>query len=195
MFVITVDQEGSRSDVDRVEEMLAALANIDAEVAFERTVGDEIQGVVANASEVVRAVLSVMRAGRWHVGVGVGEVEGELPASSREGRGPAFFYAREAVTRAKKYPVSVAVVADESVAEDAEDLQAGFQILGRVWQARTAAQWEAVDLLDAGVSGQEAAKKLGISPGAFSQRKTAAAWEESRNMSVTLERMAERLAS
>lgn len=195
MFVITVDQEGSRSDVDRVEEMLAALADVNAEVAFERTVGDEIQGVVADSSEVVRAVLSVMRAGRWHVGVGVGEVEGELPASSREGRGPAFFNAREAVTRAKKYPVSVAVVADESVAEDAEDLQAGFQILGRVWQARTEAQWEAVDLLDAGVSGQEAAKKLGISPGAFSQRKTAAAWEESRNMSVTLERMAERLAS
>ena len=56
--------------------------------------------------------LHALRRGRWYVGIGVGEVDLPLPASPREGSGPAFVAARAAVDRAKAaaahVPIAVA---------------------------------------------------------------------------------------
>ena len=46
MFVLTVDQRGSRRDIDRVDAILTALATVQTVRAFERTAGDEIQEAV-----------------------------------------------------------------------------------------------------------------------------------------------------
>ena len=45
--------------------------------------------------------LHALRSGRWYVGIGVGAVDLPLPASPREGSGPAFVAARAAVEKAK----------------------------------------------------------------------------------------------
>src|SRR6476661_8161309 len=101
MYVMTIDQRGSTGDIDRVPGLLKGLSALSTAGRFERSVGDEVQGVVERADEVVEIALHALRSGRWYVGIGVGEVDLPLPASPREGSGPAFVAARAAVDRAK----------------------------------------------------------------------------------------------
>lgn len=110
--VITSDQRRSRRSQDAVP---AALHRIDAAgpvtaiLPFERTVGDELQGVVSDGRGTVGVVTRLIRLGGWRVGVGIGAVELPLPASTREARGPAFIAARTAVEAARRSPVDVAL--------------------------------------------------------------------------------------
>lgn len=110
MIVLTVDQRGSTYAADRVPEILAELADLTrgregVVVPFERTVGDEVQGILrggrAGAGLAVDLVLQLLRDQGWSIGIGVGAVDGPLPAVSREARGFAFYRARDAVERAK----------------------------------------------------------------------------------------------
>ncbi|WP_427004123.1 MarR family transcriptional regulator [Pseudarthrobacter sp. H2] len=113
MYVMTIDQRGSSTDTDRVPGLLAELGALSTAGRFERSVGDEVQGVVERPDEVVEIALHALRSGRWYVGIGVGQVDLPLPASPREGSGPAFVAARLAVDRAKAAAshVPLAVVA------------------------------------------------------------------------------------
>ena len=113
MYVMTIDQRGSSTDADRVPGLLAELGALSTAGRFERSVGDEVQGVVERPDEVVEIALLALRSGRWYVGIGVGHVDLPLPASPREGSGPAFVAARLAVDRAKAAAshVPLAVVA------------------------------------------------------------------------------------
>lgn len=110
MIVLTIDQRGSTYADDRVPEVLAELADLTrgregVVVGFERTVGDEVQGILApgraGAQLAVDLTLHLLRDQGWSVGIGVGQVEGPLPTVSREARGFAFYRARDAVERAK----------------------------------------------------------------------------------------------
>jgi hypothetical protein len=110
MIVMTVDQRGSTYAADRVPEVLAELAELTrgrdgVVVPFERTVGDEVQGILAagraGAGLAVDLSLHLLRDQGWSIGIGVGSVEGPLPRVSREARGYAFYRARDAVERAK----------------------------------------------------------------------------------------------
>ncbi|MDQ0821955.1 hypothetical protein QFZ79_004333 [Arthrobacter sp. V4I6] len=101
MYVMTIDQRGSTSDVDRVPGLLAELSALSSAGRFERSVGDEVQGVLERPADVVEIALHALRGDRWYVGIGVGAVDLPLPASPREGSGPAFVAARLAVDRAK----------------------------------------------------------------------------------------------
>ncbi|PUB26079.1 hypothetical protein C8K30_106167 [Promicromonospora sp. AC04] len=110
MIVLTVDQRGSTYAADRVPEVLAELARLTRGreglvVPFERTVGDEVQGILAagrrGAELAVDIGLHLLRDQGWSIGIGVGQVEGPLPTVSREARGFAFYRARDAVERAK----------------------------------------------------------------------------------------------
>ena len=104
MFVLTIDQRHSRTETDRVPVLLDILREVCATspplAGFERTVGDEIQGLFGDAAGAVTAVRAVVREGGWHLGIGIGPIEG-VPATVREGRGSAFVSAREAVDAAK----------------------------------------------------------------------------------------------
>ena len=178
MFVLTIDQKGSRTGRDRVPDLLALLDDLPAELPFERSVGDEVQGVTAEAKVAVDAPLRALRDGRWSVGIGVGAVEYPLPASTREASGPAFVAAREAVDRAKKTgdrpPVAVAGPAGAAEAE------AVLVLIGRLIRDRTPEQWRILEQVEPGTWGAQsaAARKLGISPQSVGKTIARAGWQE-----------------
>src|SRR4051812_39773409 len=108
-FVLTVDQQGSRRAGDRVPAALTLLAGTPVVRAFDRTAGDEFQGVIAGPDDAVEAALVLARDGRWSIGIGCGPVEQPLPRITRAGRGAAFEAARAAVEAAKRRPQRIAV--------------------------------------------------------------------------------------
>lgn len=175
MFVLTADQRGSRQSGDRVEALLRDLAGRPLEPLrpFERTAGDEVQGVLDRPEAVVDLVLDLVRADAWSIGVGVGPVDHPLPASTRAGSGPAFVLARDAVTRAKSRPTGLAVSGGEPAARRA---QAALDLLAGLAGRRTDRGWEAADLAGRGLSQVEIAHRLDISKQAVSQRLQAADW-------------------
>jgi hypothetical protein len=169
--VLTLDQRSSRDRADAVPALLDALATLPRPplLGFERTVGDEVQGVIDDAGAGVEVVARVLRAGSWNVGIGVGEIEEPLPEGTRAGRGPAYIRAREAVTRAKSAPHRLTVVG----AAGDPDVVALETVLG-LWsglvERRTDRGWEVHDLLATGMSHSEAGRRLGITQSAVSQR-------------------------
>ena len=178
MFVLTIDQKGSRSGRDRVPDLLAVLRALPLELPFERSVGDEIQGVTSDAGLAVEAALRALRNGHWSVGIGVGPVDTPLPASPREASGPAFVAAREAVDRAKKTgdrpPLAVAGSAG------AADAEAVLVLIGRLIRDRTAEQWRILEQVEPGTWGAQsaAARRLGISPQSVGKTTARAGWQE-----------------
>lgn len=176
MFVLTVDQRDSSRQPDRVAGLLADLAAQKGSFVrgFERTAGDEVQGVLDDADQVVDLVLRLVREDSWSVGVGVGTVKQPLPESTRAGSGPAFVLAREAVNRAKSRPSGLAVEGEP--ADDAQRAQTVLDLLASVLQRRSDRGWEAVDLAATGLSQIEVAERLGISKQAVSQRLQTADW-------------------
>lgn len=181
---MTVDQQASRRRGDRVPELLERLsAHLghrapDAVVRpFERTVGDEVQGVLDDASAVVDCALALQRWEGWSVGIGAGAVDEPLAASTRASSGEAFVAARTAVERARSRAVTMPLAvagADPAAATAAE---AVLQLLAAVASRRTAAGWAAIDAT-AGRTQREAAGDLGISAQAVSQRLRTALWDE-----------------
>lgn len=177
MFVVTVDQRGSRADIDRIDDLIGRLPTTVRPVRrFERTAGDEIQGLLAEPDDVVRLTLDLVREGHWNIGVGVGAVNQPLPASVRAASGPAFVSAREAVGRAKSSPRRLAVSGPDEVA--AGDAEALLALLAAIVQRRSAHGWEVVDLMTGGMTQQDAAERLGVTAQAVSQRLQSALWRE-----------------
>lgn len=178
LAVVTADQVASRRDRDRVPAALAALDGIDGVLlGFERTVGDEVQALVAAAEPVVAAVAALTRLGGWRIGIGIGVAEAPLPASTREARGSAYVAARDAVARARRAPTDLAlVVAPEIVGADpyretvGRHAESALVLWRWLLQHRSEEGWSVVDLVASGVSGRDAAARLGISPSAVSQR-------------------------
>lgn len=196
--VVTADQRNSRRSPDRVPDALAALA-ADPVVAFalpfERTAGDEIQGLTDSPDAVVATVLTLTRLPNWHLGIGLGPVEEPLPTSTREARGPAYLAARRAVDEARNAPANLRLIAagvDADVATAAtvgadpygdrrtQWAEAALVLLRALVSRRTPEGWEIMDVLDEAGSGKAAARTLGISPSAVSQRLGRAARSESR---------------
>ncbi|MCL3776748.1 MULTISPECIES: hypothetical protein [unclassified Actinomyces] len=193
MFVLTIDQVRSRDGEDLVPELLASLDGVPVLVAFERTVGDEVQGVVADAAAVLTVVRRALASGHWHVGLGIGE--GELGEEGpRSGTGPAFLAAREAVESAKRTRTSLAVRAGTSTgaaARAAADAEAALRLVAALTARRTVAQARVVALLDDGMTGKEVAETLGVSAQAVSKQRIAAAYDEERSMMPVLVRLLE----
>ena len=183
MYVLTIDQRGSTSDVDRVPELLAELSALSTAGRFERSVGDEVQGVLQRPDEVVEIALHALRGDRWYVGIGVGPVDLPLPASPREGSGPAFVAARLAVDRAKASAAHVPLAVVPGVprrgqggalqgslagaaaglgggagpaagARACANAEAVLRLIGRLVQDRTDAQWKVLDVLRSVQQGQ-----------------------------------------
>ncbi|WP_043447454.1 hypothetical protein [Arthrobacter sp. L77] len=193
MFVLTIDQAASRTSPDRIPELLALLRPVRAVLPWERSVGDEAQGVLADPADVVDAVLLCLRAGGWYVGIGVGMVEEPFPSSPREGRGSAFVAARRAVDRAKKTGdrAPLAVEGPRGHADVAAEAEGVLALLGRHVMGRSEAEWRILDLLQPGERGTQtvAARSLGISPQAVSKAAARAAWHEERTVRQAVARL------
>ncbi|NHT16223.1 hypothetical protein [Cellulomonas sp. IC4_254] len=192
MWTLTVDQEGSRRVGDRVDALLADLATASplagsgpgaVVLPFERTVGDEVQAVLADADLVVAVALHLVRTGGWSVGIGAGVVDTPLPSTSRAGSGSAFIHAREAVEAAKSRLRSVPLAVRGPRADLAAEAEGVLTLLGSVVARRTAAGWTVVDRLTPRPGGpaarqEDVAAALGISQQAVSARLRAALWAE-----------------
>jgi hypothetical protein len=180
VFVLTVDQRGSRSIGDLVPELLNTLNRRPRRIGllrkFERTAGDEVQGVLSEARATVDVIVQLLRADTWYVGLGVGAVDQPLPRSTRAGSGEAFVFAREAVNRAKASPHHVNVVgANEHAAEQVESV---LWLMASVLRRRSERGWAVADLLAEGLTRREIGVKLGISQSAVTQRAQAAGFAE-----------------
>jgi hypothetical protein len=192
-YVLTVDQRASRRTADRVTEALRELnSTVPAILPFERTAGDEFQGVLAEPDEVVDVVLRLVRAGGWSIGVGAGPVQTPLPTSTRAAAGPAFLSARRAVDAAKQRPTRLAVRG--VVPPDAADAQAVLSALAVVVERRSEQAWEAIALVESGRTQAEAAGELGISRQAVGQRLAAGLWDLERELRPTAARLLARAA-
>ena len=176
--VVTVDQIASRGAADLVEPTLGELAGIPAARAFERTAGDEFQGVLDDPAAVAGVVEYLLRSDAWSVGIGFGEVDLPLPASARAGRGAAYQHARAAVDAAKRAPWRACVRGPDP--EPAGALETALWLWAALLARRTHRGWEVTDLLDRGASHAQAARSLGITPPAVSQRARAAGIVEGR---------------
>jgi hypothetical protein len=206
MIVLTADQRGSTRHGDRVPEVLPFLDTRTAGrpglvLPFDRTVGDEVQGLFAGgpdgAALATDTALALLRDGRWTVGIGAGAVDEPLPAASRAASGGAFVHARHAVERAKGRGsvAPVAVEADDAAA--AAEVEALLRLLGAVAARRSPAGWEAIDTLAAAgerASQKDAALALGVTEQAMSQRLRAALWAEEAAVRPVVVRLLTELA-
>ncbi len=194
MYVLTIDQRSSRRQTDLVPSLLQQLnrhRRAEGLVRrFERTAGDEMQGVLESPELVVGMVVELLRGQGWSIGVGVGETVSPMPRSTRSGSGAAFVRARKAVNRAKSSPHRVCVVGAEGYGADR--VEAVLWLISLVLRRRSERGWEVVDMVARGITQAEAAAQLGISPPAVSQRLSAAAWvEQQRGQALAVELLGE----
>lgn len=192
MFVVTADQINSRQGVDAVRAIIASLsAELGAGLTLppDRSAGDEVQLLTDDPPTVLRAVLLLTRTRRFSVGLGVGAVRRPLGDSIRESTGEAFIAARTAVGRAKSRPSRFAVEG----AESAGDVEALVDLLLLLRGRRTEEGWQLYDLLVAGLTQAEAAKRLSITPQATSDRARAADLKAEFAATAPLTRLVARL--
>jgi hypothetical protein len=197
-FVLIADQVDSRTESDRVPLALEALAGVELLLPYERTAGDEIQGLVGTGEAVVTSVTALTRMDGWRIGLGVGLVDEPLPESTRAARGDAYLAARTAIGTARRSPVALSFVAGHSVGRDkygdpVEDAETALWLLRSTLARRSREGWELMDLLDQGLTNAQAAERLGISPSAVSQRLTRAARTESERAARLTTRLLDRL--
>lgn len=201
MFVISADQKSSRTTQDLVDQWRTTLNAEYAEtltLPADRNAGDEIQVLTGNAETVLEIALRLARSENWSVGIGVGDVRRPLPAETREASGPAFNAARDAVTDAKKRPTRFAVRADTpgelaGAWPNSRDVQSVIDILLEVRRKRSQQGWELHDTLERTSTQANAARILGITPAAVSDRASAAALNIERQALPTIVRLLDNL--
>jgi hypothetical protein len=182
VVVLTVDQRGSsdQAAADRVPDALTGLADLDGVTLlrpFERTAGDEFQGVLDDPRALAPIVERLLREDAWNVGIGIGAVDEPLPESTRAGRGAAYVHARDAVTTAKSSPWHLRVEGD---LPEVRGLETALWLWAAVLARRTRRGWEVADLVDAGLRYDEVAARLDITQSAVSQRAQTAGIVEGR---------------
>ncbi len=180
MFTLTINQTDRRRDGDRVPQLLKDLRHIPARLDFDRSVEDEVQGILDRPHQVVDAALIALRSGAWYVGIGVGPVNEPLPDRIRDASGHGLVYARRAVDRLRAGKDRIPVAVEGPLADLAAESEAVLRLLGHIVHDRSAAEWRVLDLLTPGVRGQQkaVAKELGITTQAVSKAVARAQWHE-----------------
>ncbi|MBG6183547.1 hypothetical protein IWX65_001509 [Arthrobacter sp. CAN_A214] len=179
-YVLTINQRDSREVGDLVPDLLKALRHLPVTVPFQRSVGDEVQGVVPSARTAVDAALLAIRHRRWHVGIGVGTLLPPVPGRILDAQGHGLVYARRAVNRAQKTGERIPLAVEGPDADIAGEAEAVLRLLGHIVYTRTEAEWNVLDLLTPGARGQQKfiAQELGISTQAVSKAVVRSHWLE-----------------
>ena len=197
MFVITADQVNSRERPDAVEETITALSSALGErltLPPDRSAGDEVQLLTEDGSTALDAILRLTRTRGWSVGLGIGGVRRPLGTSIRESTGEAFIAARAAVARAKNKATRFALERD-GVGEVTKDTEALIDLLLLLRGRRSEEGWQLYDLRMSAMTQAEAAKRLGISPQAASDRAQAAELKAEFAVTEGLARLLQRLGT
>jgi hypothetical protein len=197
-FVVIADQVDSRTTSDRVPAALSVLSPVAQVLPYERTAGDEVQGLVGTGQAVAQSVVALTRLDGWRIGIGVGPVEEPLPDSTRAARGDAYLAARTAIDAARRSPVGLSLAAGGGVGvlgyrDLVDDAETSLWLLRSTLARRSREGWELVDLLDQGLTNAQAADRLGISRSAVSQRLARAAHRESERAVRLATRLLDRL--
>lgn len=160
-------------------EAIAALSGRPGMVRAVVSTPEGLLGLVDDPTTAVDLVLEALRRPGWCVGVGAGPLDEPLPKDARDASGPAMTLAAQALrasrSRSRAIPTAVRGV-DRLRAEDAEAVLVALASLG---VRRSPEGWAAIDATRrAGVrhTQAEAARALGVSQQAVSQRLTAAQW-------------------
>lgn len=179
-FVLTINQRNSREAGDLVDDLLRTLRPLPTEVAFQRSVGDEVQGVVDSATTAVDAALLALRARCWHVGIGIGAPVPPVPGRLADASGPGPGHARRAVDRARRTGERIPLAVEGPSRVIAGEAEAVLRLLGHLVATRTAAEWAVLDLLTPGARGQQSlvAQELGITKQAVSRAVVRSHWQE-----------------
>ncbi|THJ65131.1 hypothetical protein E8P82_12505 [Arthrobacter echini] len=179
-FVLTINQRDSREVGDLVDELLRALRYLPTVVPFQRSVGDEVQGVVDSATTAVDAALRALRSRRWHVGIGVGGLTPPVPERIVDAQGYGLVHARRAVERARKSGERIPLAVEGPDGEIAAEAEAVLRLLGQIVHTRTDAEWTVLDLLTPGARGQQkyVAEELGVTAQAVSRAVVRSHWTE-----------------
>ena len=180
MYVLTINQRDSREVGDRVDELVACLGHLPAAIPFQRSVGDEAIGVVAEPGTAVEAAMIALRTRRWHVGIGVGSLHVPLPEEIAHAEGFGLVYARRAVDRARKTGERVPLAVAGPDTEVAAEAQAVLRLIGQIVSTRTDAEWAVLDFMVPGVRGQQRAiaDELGVTTQAVSKAVVRSHWNE-----------------
>ncbi|MEZ2390890.1 hypothetical protein AB6813_15370 [bacterium RCC_150] len=180
MFTLTINQRDSRRSGDLVPQLLKDLRHIPARLDFDRSVEDEVQGIVECPDQAVETALIALRSAEWYVGIGVGPVNEPLPNQIKDASGHGLVYARRAVDRLRNGKDRIPVAVEGPLAALAAESEAVLRLLGHIVQHRSAAEWRVLDLLTPGVRGQQktVAQELGISTQAVSKALARAQWVE-----------------
>jgi hypothetical protein len=187
VVVLTIDQVESRTGLDQVPAALAALRAVPCLRPFERTVGDELQGLLDDPAALPAALEPLLRDGGWNIGIGIGPVETPLPDQARAGRGEAYLAAREAVTAAKSSPWRVRIA---GASPASRPLESAVWLWAALLARRTERGWQVSDLVDEGLTYDQAAARIGITQSAVSQRAAAAGIAEGRRARELVEFLA-----
>ncbi|KNC18707.1 hypothetical protein AC792_10445 [Arthrobacter sp. RIT-PI-e] len=179
-YVLTINQRDSREVGDLVDDLLRSLRRFPTTVPFQRSVGDEVVGVVDSATTAVDAALQALRPRRWHVGIGVGGVTPPVPEDLLDASGPGLVYARRAVDRARRTGERTPLAVEGPDGAIAADAEAVLRLLGQIVSTRTAAEWAVLDLMTPGARGQQkhVAQELGITAQAVSRAVVRSSWTE-----------------
>lgn len=140
-----------------------ALSTLSGVGRFEIVGVEDIRAHVDDAEAACMLVMALLSDGNWAIGLGI----------TSHGRG--VYAATEAVgTR----PAQVKVAVDtRDPGTSAGDISATFALLAHVLHKRTLEGREATSLVRRGMNQNEAARELGISKQAMSQRLQAAGWQ------------------
>lgn len=204
MYVVTIDQRDSRHHRDRIGDVLSVLTDVGTVLPFERTAGDEVQGLFESAMPALVACAHAVRLGGWSIGLGVGAVQKPLPVSTRQATGSAYIAARDAVERAKRtrplsFALGVPKDASQPLQRYVEQLQANVILILERIAERTSDQWRVIDAVTnaPGVTLTELAGTLGVSRQAVGKSLQRSHWavaeEALESAAVSLELVAQEL--
>jgi hypothetical protein len=179
-YVLTINQRDSREVGDLVDDLVKSLRHLPAAVPFQRSVGDEVQGVVDSATAAVDVALRSLRSRRWHVGIGVGGLTPPVPGRLVDAQGYGLVYARRAVDRARKTGERIPLAVEGPDGVIAAEAEAVLRLLGQIVHTRTDAEWAVLDLMTPGARGQQkyVAQELGITTQAVSRAVVRSHWME-----------------
>ncbi len=185
MFAIIAEQINSRREKGAVHQVISEISAIAQDggtqltLPPQRTSGDEFQCLLNEPDSLYRLIRLLVEDGRWHIGIGVGDVETPLPTDVRGARGSALVNARQAINDSKStYPSVVLVGKNQPEALDANVI---LRLTCSLLDQRTRRGWEAIHATEQSLEGDgsmsEASDSLGITKQALSQRLQAANWK------------------
>lgn len=198
-LIVLLDQHDSRTQPDLIGEWQAGLNRVLGDqlaLPFTRTAGDEMQAVLGRPEALGEVARRALASGSWWMGVGIGEIEEPRPKDLREGRGSAFWSARDAIRKAKgqRRARPVAVIGAPECGDTPDWLDESLGALAFIISRRTEAQRRAADAYDeSGASVQRVAERLNLSVQGARQRIVAAGCEEADDLIRLTGRIAARV--